>query len=80
VEELIAFLTASTEIEFEYPPEGAHTTEEVEHRTETGWRDPEWTPAPGAPTPPACWRATPEPVPGQATAAPGGDIEDPGTA
>jgi mono/diheme cytochrome c family protein/uncharacterized cupredoxin-like copper-binding protein len=81
VEELISFLTASTETEFEYPPEGAHTTEETVHRTVSGWRDPEWTPAPGATPPPACWRNPSGVIGGSggtatASAAP---IENPGT-
>ncbi len=80
IEELIAFLTASTETEFEWPPEGAHTTGDVEHRTVTGWRDLEYEPEPGAPTPPACWKATPAPTTGTATPGPAATIDDSGTA
>jgi uncharacterized cupredoxin-like copper-binding protein len=82
VEELIAFLVASTETEFEYPPEGAHLTEEVEHRTVTGWRDPDYQPDPAAPTPPACWRNPSGQIGGSAPAptAAAAVIEDPGTA
>jgi uncharacterized cupredoxin-like copper-binding protein len=82
VEELIAFLTASTETEFEWPPEGAHTTGTVEHKTVTGWRDPEYEPPPGAPTPPACWRNPSGAIGGSAPAASGAPvaIDNPGTA
>jgi uncharacterized cupredoxin-like copper-binding protein len=83
VEELIAFLTASTETEFEWPPEGAHTTGEVEHKTVTGWRDLEWEPEPGATPPPACWRNPSGTIGGSApTTDPGNGatIDTPGTA
>jgi mono/diheme cytochrome c family protein/uncharacterized cupredoxin-like copper-binding protein len=89
VEELIAFLTASTETEVLYSPgehgeggaEGEGGAGEEAERIVTGWRDLSYQPAPGAPTPPACWRpyyneAFPPPG-GQASAAP---IESPGTA
>jgi mono/diheme cytochrome c family protein len=84
VEELIAFLTASSDIEIHYDPgahgEGAADAEATPY-TVTGWRDPNYQPPPGQPTPPACWRpysnpAFPAPGAGQ-TAAP---IESPGTA
>jgi len=66
VEELIEFLTASSDLEFEYDP-GAHGAEgedveggpegdEVGPTTVTGWRDTDFQPEPGAPTPPACWK------------------------
>jgi len=83
VEELIAFLTASTETEFEWPPEGAHTTGEVEHRTVTGWRDLEYEPAPGAPPPPACWSNPSGARAGTAAPTPAGGavtVDTPGTA
>lgn len=83
VEELIAFLLASSETEFEWPPEGAHVTGEAEHRTLVGWRDPDWEPAPGAPTPPACWRNPSGQIGGSAPTTGGPDapsIDEPGTA
>ena len=52
--------------------------------TVRGWRDPDWTPAPGATPPPACWRElradadqrAPRPRPPRRP----GPIDDPGTA
>ena len=77
VEELIAWITASSEITFSHEPESHLEGEEaVEPAVVSGWRDPSWEPAPGAPPPPACWRnpsgviggaappATPAPEPG----------------
>lgn len=58
VEDIIAFITASKEIEFVYqpahpqPPATAPPPVTVE-----GWRDPNYTPAPDATEVPACWRA-----------------------
>ncbi|MDQ3554002.1 MAG: c-type cytochrome [Chloroflexota bacterium] len=90
VEEIIDFLTASSELEFEYDP-GAHGAEgedveggpegdDVGPRTVIGWRDTEFQPEPGAPTPPACWK-------GEVTFGGGGGgepsaapVESPGTA
>ncbi len=82
VEELISFLVASTDVEFEWPLEGGHTTGPVEHKTVTGWRDPAWTPAPGAPTPPACWRNPSGQIGGSAPTTTGSTatIDKPGTA
>lgn len=82
VEELIAFLTASQDVEFEYPPEGAHTTGEVVHKTVAGWRDPNFEPDPAQPTPPACWRNPSGQIGGTAAAATSAPvaIENPGTA
>jgi uncharacterized cupredoxin-like copper-binding protein/mono/diheme cytochrome c family protein len=83
VEELISFLTASTETEFEYPPPGGHGAADVEHRTVTGWRDPEYEPEPGATPPPACWRNPSGQIGGGGTAAATpapAAIEQPGTA
>jgi hypothetical protein len=83
VEELIAFLVASNDVEFEWPPEGAHTTGEVEHRTVAGWRDPNYEPDPAAPTPPACWRNPSGQIGGSAPTTDSGSaapIENPGTA
>jgi len=85
VEELISFLVAGNDIEWEYPPEGAHHgpgSAEEEKRTVRGWRDPSWTPAPGAPTPPACWRNPSGQIGGAApatAATAGAPIENPGT-
>ena len=66
VEELITFLTASSELEFEYDPaahgaegedvEGGPEGDEVGPRTVTPWRETDFQPEPGAPTPPACWQ------------------------
>ena len=83
IEELIAFVTASTETEFEWPPEGAHVTADTVHREVTGWRDPLYEPAPGAPTPPACWRNPSGQIGGSAPTTggtAGTPIENPGTA
>lgn len=84
VEELIAYLTASTETTFEYHPEhqevGASQPPPAEH---TGWRDPDYSPEPGATPVPACWRPYSNPAfpqsggGGGESAAP---IESPGTA
>jgi mono/diheme cytochrome c family protein/uncharacterized cupredoxin-like copper-binding protein len=83
VEELIAFLVASDEVEFEWPLEGHHTTGEVEHRTVAGWRDPDYVPDPAQPTPPACWRNPSGQIGGSAPTTDSGSaaaIENPGTA
>jgi mono/diheme cytochrome c family protein/uncharacterized cupredoxin-like copper-binding protein len=86
IEELVAWLTASKDITFTYLPATselgaagpAPTPVEV-----SGWRDPQYSPPPGAPTPPACWRNPSGAVGGgggggsQASAAP---ITSPGTA
>ena len=77
IEEVIAFLTASSDITWESfsvdPATGARTAE-----THRGWRDPAYNPGPDATPYPACWRSTPAPQPtGIATLPP--DIT-PGTA
>jgi hypothetical protein len=84
VEELIAFLTASSEIEFTYDPSAHGEVGESPEppRQVTGWRDPDYEPPPGEPTPPACWRNPSGQIGGgggggQPSAAP---IESPGTA
>lgn len=89
VEELIDFLTASSEVEFEYDPaahgaegedvEGGPEGDEVGPRTVNPWRDPAFQPEPGAPTPPACWSGDGEDDGGggEPSAAP---VESPGTA
>lgn len=58
VEELIAFLTASSDVEFEAESGGgsSHDGGGPEGQTRTGWRDPDFEPEPGAPTPAACWK------------------------
>jgi uncharacterized cupredoxin-like copper-binding protein len=89
IEELVAFLTASKEISFQHQPEHpepGHTLPPP--TTVTGWRDPNYTPPQGQPSPPACWRA-PEGVLGGGGGNGGGGggaspspaaIDNPGTA
>jgi uncharacterized cupredoxin-like copper-binding protein/mono/diheme cytochrome c family protein len=60
IEELIAWLTASSDTEFKYEPESHGEAADEEHAEPVlvrGWRDPTWEPEPGATPPPACWRA-----------------------
>jgi|GEM_PF-328933 len=85
VEELVTFITASSDVSFTYDPNagghGAAGDPEATPYTVTGWRDVNWEPAPGAPTPPACWRpysnpAFPDTANPDASLAP---ITDPGT-
>jgi uncharacterized cupredoxin-like copper-binding protein len=59
VEELVTFLTASSDVSFTYDPNSGHeaaadpeATPYVVH----GWRDPNYEPAPGSTPVPACWR------------------------
>jgi mono/diheme cytochrome c family protein len=83
VEELVAFLTASTDVSFTYDPNagghGAADAEATPH-AQTGWRDPLYEPAPGSTPVPACWRNPSGVIGGgggpAATPAP---IESPGT-
>jgi hypothetical protein len=59
VEELVAFLTASTDVEFEYDPHAGHAAAADPDATPYavhGWRDPSYQPAPGSTPVPACWR------------------------
>jgi mono/diheme cytochrome c family protein/uncharacterized cupredoxin-like copper-binding protein len=59
VEELVAWITASSDITFTYDPHSGHAVAVDPKATPykvSGWRDPNYVPAPGAPTPPACWR------------------------
>lgn len=93
VEELIAWMTASSQITFTHEPEshGEGEAEVTDSKVVTGWRDPDWQPEPGATPPPACWRnpsgviggaapaATPAPVEPGAPAEPiaGGTAEEP---
>ncbi len=85
IEELVAWLTASKDVTFTYLP----ATSELGAAgpaptpvTVSGWRDPQFSPPPGASPPPACFRpysnpAFPPPTGPQASAAP---ITSPGTA
>ncbi|MFV2062952.1 MAG: c-type cytochrome [Chloroflexota bacterium] len=58
VDEIIAWLTASSEVTFEFDSVSQHNAAEgLEPVVVSGWRDPQWTPEPGATPPPACWRA-----------------------
>ncbi|MEZ4596319.1 MAG: plastocyanin/azurin family copper-binding protein [Chloroflexota bacterium] len=84
MEELVTFLTASTDVSFTYDPnaghEGAPNPDETPY-VQTGWRDPNYEPAPGATPVPACWRNPSGQIGGSgngssATAAP---VASPGT-
>ena len=85
IEELVAWLTASKDITFTYQPAtselgaGGPAPTPV---TVSGWLDPQYSPAPSASPPPACWRNPSGTIGGtsggtQASAAP---ISSPGTA
>jgi mono/diheme cytochrome c family protein/uncharacterized cupredoxin-like copper-binding protein len=83
IEELIAFMTASKDVTFQYEPEHPEPGQTLPPpQTVQGWRDPNYTPQQGAASPPACWRA-PEGVlgggAGGASASPAA-IDNPGTA
>lgn len=70
VEELVAWMTASSEIVFEFEPESHGGEEEQAEPTVVhGWRDPDWQPEPGATPPPACWRNPSGTIGGSAPAA-----------
>ena len=57
IEELIAFMTASNEITFEYQPEHPEPGQTLPPPVRvSGWRDPNYQPPPGRPSPAACWR------------------------
>lgn len=78
VEEIIAFLLASDEVTWQE----LHVVHDVgatpaPPETFTGWRDPDFTPAPDATPVPDCWRGTPGNGNGGPTPAP---VESPGTA
>ncbi len=91
VEELIAWLTASSEVIFEHEPASHGEGEAVEPEVIAGWRDPNWQPGPEDTPPPACWKnpsgvvgggapvASPAPVDATATTAPvaGGSSDAP---
>lgn len=58
IEELIAFLTASKDVTFQYQPEHPEPGQTLPPPvTASGWRDPNYKPPAGQPTPPPCWRA-----------------------
>jgi hypothetical protein len=72
VEELIAWMTASSDVIFEHEVEShgeADGGESAEPEQIAGWRDPNWEPAPGATPPPACWRNPSGTIGGSAPAA-----------
>jgi mono/diheme cytochrome c family protein len=83
IEELIAFLTASKDLTFQYQPEHAEPGQTLPPPVSvSGWRDPNYKPPANQPTPPACWRA-PEGVlggGGGGAAASPSPITNPGTA
>ena len=59
VEELVAWITASDTVTFMHDPHSGHAVGVDPKATPYlvhGWTDPNYEPAPGAPTPPACWR------------------------
>ncbi len=90
VEELIAFLTASSELEFEYDPaahgaegedvEGGPEGDEVGPVIVTPWREAEFEPEPGASPPPACWSGEVRGGGGDGGEASAAPVESPGTA
>ena len=78
VAEIIDFLLASKDTQFVYQPahvEGGGTLPPPVNVQ--GWRDPAYTPAPGATPVPACWRA---PAGGGGTTATPAPVTSPGTA
>jgi uncharacterized cupredoxin-like copper-binding protein len=85
VEEIVAFLGATTETTWTYVPHVAEgevgpTPEPVEVR---GWRDPNFEPAPDATPYPACWRDPDGPLIGGSNegggSTGGGTVDTPGT-
>jgi len=78
VEELIAWLTASQDVVFEYDP-ASHGQADGEALATAvpvaGWRDPNWQPQPGATPPPACWRNPSGVIGGSAPAVTPGPVE-----
>lgn len=82
VEELVTFITASSDVSFTYDPHAGHGVGVDPAATPylvTGWRDVNWEPAPGAPTPPACWRNPSGQIGGTTPDASLAPITDPGT-
>jgi mono/diheme cytochrome c family protein len=83
VEELIVWMTASSDIVFERHLEshGEGDEEHDEPEMVAGWRDPNWQPGPDSTPPPACWKAPDGLVPaGTTTTGPAATPEpvDPG--
>ncbi len=77
VQEIITWIVASKEVTFVYQPvnaEGGATLPPPV--TVNGWRDPAWTPAPGASPVPDCWRA---PAGGGGTTPTAPPVASPGT-
>jgi len=58
IEELVAWLTASNGVSFQYTPATSETSAGPKPTPVTvqGWRDPNYKPPAGQPSPPACWR------------------------
>jgi mono/diheme cytochrome c family protein len=76
VEDLIKFITASKDTTFVYQPQHVLPPETAPPPvTLEGWRDPAYSPPPGATPVPACWRAPA----GTATPATPAPVESPGT-
>ena len=76
VQEIITFVLASKDVSFIYQPVNAEGGATIPVPvTVQGWRDPAWTPAPGATPVPDCWRA---PAGGGTTATPA-PVSSPGT-
>jgi hypothetical protein len=77
VEEIITFILATKDTEFTYQPAHAEGDATIPPPVDVqGWRDPAFTPAPGATPVPACWRAPA----GGGTAPTAAPVESPGTA
>ncbi len=83
VEELVTFLTASTDVSFTYDPNaGGHgvVVPGATPHVQTGWRDTSYEPEPGSTPIPACWRNPSGVIGGPAApAATPAPIESPGT-
>ncbi|MFI5261284.1 MAG: c-type cytochrome [Candidatus Limnocylindrales bacterium] len=82
IEDLINWITASNTTSFTYQPPAPNAAATVPPlKTVTGWTDPSYTPPPGQPTPPACWRNPSGVVGGGGgAAATPGTVTNPGTA
>ena len=77
VEEIISWILATSDTEFTYVPAHAEADATLPPPvTVNGWRDANFTPAPGATPVPACWRATG----GTGTPATPAPVTNPGTA
>jgi mono/diheme cytochrome c family protein/uncharacterized cupredoxin-like copper-binding protein len=78
VEEIITFILATKDTKFVYEPPHVEGAASIPPAVNVeGWRDPAFTPAPGATPVPACWRA---PAGGGGAAATPAPIAVPGTA